>query len=174
MPRFENALPQLYNLIRAKERNPRQTDTERAIDILTDWIKYVDGEFEKERAQNARTQLQAKYIFQSPEGQEYVVSVQDFDAFLKAFKLDRNKMLELSEGKVPDVKGWIRPWNMGPYMGKPYQTPKKLPAIYDERHKKNEQANNDRARREQEQMNLAHYTMAQPKRPPVQFVPSSK
>ncbi len=64
-------------------------------------------------------------VVQRPPRQEVRVRVRDLDAFCRAHKLDKQKMVEVGEGRIKSHRGWERSHGIGPLaLGTPYQEPK--------------------------------------------------
>jgi hypothetical protein len=66
-------------------------------------------------------------VMQMPPRHLWKVRVRDLDAFCKANGLDKQKVIQLGEGQIPEHKGWQRSsgvgWSMA--LGQPYVAPRK-------------------------------------------------
>lgn len=62
-------------------------------------------------------------VLQYPSRKQVNVRMRDLDAFCKANGLDRQKVIDLGEGRIASYRGWERSSGMGPSMmaGQPYQ-----------------------------------------------------
>lgn len=103
-------------------------------------IEQAMWEFEKEcwkRVTRRQDQIQSMvvHILVSPPistdlnevvyGSEVTIKANDFKAFCSAYSLPHDKMLQLSEGKIREVKGWTRSTKLSTMIyGSPYSPPK--------------------------------------------------
>jgi hypothetical protein len=164
--RSENIPPMILNAVRVNERSSKETDEQYTLRVFDTVVKLIEQEINKDHAFNQYQQDKAKHIFTNPDKQDVIVLAKDLPAFCRAFHLNQDEMIKLSNGWIESHKKYTRPHVINPeYNGMPY----KKPIDYTEHAKRGE--NEVKASQAFHQANPA-YKVTQPSKPPIVFQPS--
>jgi len=140
-------LSQLRDYILAHPKQAGQSDDERTLQVLGALIKGYDNaaaEEQRIREEQAKQNPPFYCFVEVKTAQTYIVELPDFEAFLRAKKLDRAKMDALAQGEIAEWRGFRRGSNIHA-IGRPYKPPTR-PEVHAELQRRAKEAEGEKKR----------------------------